>query len=165
MLTRLWPVDRYVELLGSLLESGPYRIVLITGPEDGPVVDPIRARYPECIDTRNLSFGQKASILRRCRLMVGNDSAPIHIAVALGVPTFSLWGPTNPNRYGDPAAHHFPIFKKIECSPCYADGEFPDCRDNECLKDISAQEVWKKIQTELVKKLEPALRKTALPAP
>ena len=46
MLTRLWPVDRYMELLGNILQAGPYRIVLIAGPDDGPVIQPILDRYP-----------------------------------------------------------------------------------------------------------------------
>lgn len=131
MLTRLWPVDRYIELIGNFLQAGPYRIVLIAGPDDGPVIQPILDRYPQCIDTSALSFGEKASLLRRCRLLVGNDSAPIHMASALSVPTYSLWGPTNPKRYGDPAQHHTTFFKKVECSPCYSYGEFPACNDNQ----------------------------------
>ena len=152
MLTRLWPVDRYVELIGNIVQAGSYRIVLIAGPDDGPVIEPILDRFPQCIDTRDLSFGEKASILRRCRLLVGNDSAPIHMATALNVPTFSLWGPTDPNRYGDPSPHHTPFFKKIECSPCYSYGEFPPCDDNQCLQAISVTEVWDALQAELSSK-------------
>lgn len=149
MLTRLWPVDRFLKLLDKILLAGPYRIVLIAGPEDGPVIQPLLDRYPQCIDTRRLSFGEKASILRRCRLLVGNDSAPIHIAVAMGLPTYSLWGPTHPKRYGDPLPLHTPFFKKIECSPCYSDGEFPDCDDNRCMKSITVEEVWQALAAEL----------------
>ena len=149
MLNRLWPVDRYVELLGNILQAGPYRIVLIAGPDDGPAIQPILDRYPQCIDTRTLSFGEKASILRRCRLLVGNDSAPIHMAAAMSIPTYSLWGPTNPKRYGDPLPHHTTFFKKIECSPCYSYGEFPACDDNQCMQAISVAEVWETLQAAL----------------
>ena len=166
MLTRLWPLDRYVELLGNILASGPYRIVVVAGPEDGPVIEPILERFPQCIDTRSLSFGEKASILRRCRLLVGNDSSPIHMASAMGIPTYSLWGPTNPKRYGDPMPHHTMFFNKIECSPCYAYGEFPDCHDNKCLQAISVAEVWETLRAALkpavsqpvfIKNSEPAI--------
>ena len=153
MLTRLWPVDRYMELIGNFLEAGPYRIVLIAGPDDGPVIQPILDRYPQCIDTRALSFGEKASILRRCRLLVGNDSAPIHMASAMRVPTYSLWGPTNPKRYGDPLPHHTTFYKKIECSPCYSYGEFPACNDNQCMQAISVAEVWETLQVALSLKI------------
>lgn len=149
MLTRLWPVDRYMKLIGKILKVGPYRIVLITGSDDGSVIQPILERYPQCIDTQSLSFGQKASILRRCRLLVGNDSAPIHMAAAMNIPTYSLWGPTNPKRYGDPSLHHTSFFKEIECSPCYSYGEFPDCNDNRCMQAISVSEVWETLQAAL----------------
>ncbi len=153
MLTRLWPVDRYIDLLDKILEAGSYRIVLIAGPEDGQVIQPILERYPQCIDTRALSFNEKASILRRCRLLVGNDSAPIHMSMAVGVPTYSLWGPTNPNRYADSLPKHTRFFKKIECSPCYAYGEFPDCRDNLCMQAISVAEVWEALQGALSREI------------
>lgn len=153
MLTRLWPVENFIELIGRFVMDGPYRIVLIAGPGDGAVIPPILERYPQCIDTRAMSFGEKASILRRCRLLVGNDSAPIHIAMAMGVPTYSLWGPTNPKRYGDPLPRHTPLFKEIECSPCYSDGEFPECDDNQCLKAITVDEVWQALQAELPREM------------
>jgi lipopolysaccharide heptosyltransferase II len=153
MLTRLWPVERYIELIGNFLKTGPCRIVLIAGPDDGPVIQPILKRYPQCIDTRALSFGEKASILRRCRLLVGNDSAPIHMSTALGIPTYSLWGPTNLKRYGDPVPHHTAFFKEIECSPCYSYGEFPACNDNRCLQAISVAEVWETLQAALNQKI------------
>ena len=153
MLTRLWPVERYLELLGTLTQAGPYRIVLIAGPDDGPIVDKILEQYPQCIDTRHLGFGQKASILRRCRLLLGNDSAPIHMSMAMGIPTYSLWGPTNPNRYGDPLPHHVRIVNPIECSPCYADGEYPECGDNRCMQAISVEQVWEALQGTLGRKV------------
>jgi len=153
MLTRLWPVEHYIELIGNFLQAGSCRIVLIAGPDDGPVIQPILERYPQCIDTRTLSFGEKASILRRCRLLVGNDSAPIHMSTALGIPTYSLWGPTNLKRYGDPVPHHTTFFKKIECSPCYSYGEFPACNDNRCLQAISVAEVWETLQAALSLKI------------
>jgi lipopolysaccharide heptosyltransferase II len=164
MLNRLWPVDRYIELLSNILQAGPYRIVLIAGPDDGQVIQPILDRYPQCIDTRTLSFGEKASILRRCRLLVGNDSAPIHMAAAMGIPTYSLWGPTNPKRYGDPLPHHTTFYKKIECSPCYSYGEFPVCNDNQCMQAISVAEVWETLQAALSLKIpKPAFIESSVP--
>jgi len=153
MLTRLWPVDRYTELIGNFLKGGSCRIVLIAGPDDGPVIEPILDRYPQCIDTRSLSFGEKASLLRRCRLLVGNDSAPVHMAAAMGIPTYSLWGPTHPRRYGDPVSHHITFSRKIECSPCYSYGEFPACNDNQCMQAISVSEVWETLQDALSLKI------------
>ena len=137
---------------------------MIAGPDDGPVIQPILDRYPQCIDTSALSFGEKASILRRCRLLVGNDSAPAHMASAMGIPTYSLWGPTNPKRYGDPAQHHTTFFKKIECSPCYSYGEFPACNDNQCMRAISVAEVWETLQDALSPKIpKPAFIENSVP--
>ena len=146
MLTRLWPVERYLEILDRLSRAGFHRVVLIAGPNDGPVIERILEKYPLCIDTRSLTFGQKASILRRCQFLLGNDSAPIHMSMAMGIPTFSLWGPTNPNRYGDPLPHHVRISNPIECSPCYSDGSYPDCADNRCMQAISVDQVWEALQ-------------------
>jgi heptosyltransferase-1 len=46
-----------------------------------------------------------ASLLRRCRLMIANDTGPLHLAAALGTPCLGLYGPTSPARNGPYGTH------------------------------------------------------------
>lgn len=67
------------------------------------------------------SLGELAAVYARCRLVLGPDSGPLHLAVALGVPTIHLYGPADPVRFGpwgDPARHRV-VTLGLGCSPCH----------------------------------------------
>jgi ADP-heptose:LPS heptosyltransferase len=66
------------------------------------------------------SLKELAQLMARASLAVGVDSGPMHMAVALGVPTLQLYGPTDPALYGpwgDPLRHRF-IAAPYPCHPC-----------------------------------------------
>jgi ADP-heptose:LPS heptosyltransferase len=48
----------------------------------------------------SMTVGQLAALLGRCRLVLGVDNGPLHLAVAQGTPTLKIFGPTDPHRYG-----------------------------------------------------------------
>ena len=50
--------------------------------------------------TSKTSLLQMVELIRRARLVIANDSGPLHIAAALGRPTLGLFGPTSPTRFG-----------------------------------------------------------------
>jgi len=84
-------------------------------------------------------------------ILIGNDSGPIQIAAILGVPTFAIYGPTNPNfhlPFGDD--HQF-INQVINCTPkpyerlCFTNAGRVGCPSNECLTTLKAEQVLKKL--------------------
>lgn len=82
--------------------------------------------------------------------MVTIDSGPLHIARKLGLPTVSVWGPTNPDSYlkilpGQEKRHLF-CYNKVACSPCVHHHEQLPCGGNNfCMKEIAAEQVIEKI--------------------
>ncbi|MBI3378971.1 MAG: lipopolysaccharide heptosyltransferase II [Nitrospirae bacterium] len=76
-------------------------------------------------------------VIRNARFVVTNDSGPMHIAAALNVPVFAIFGPTNPLRTGPYGKSHVIIRKGLECSPCYR----KNCRAVQCMEMISVREV------------------------
>ena len=76
-------------------------------------------------------------IMRNAKFVVTNDSGPMHIAAALNVPVFAIFGPTNPLRTGPYGKSHVIIRKGLECSPCYK----KNCRTVQCMELISVKEV------------------------
>jgi ADP-heptose:LPS heptosyltransferase len=82
--------------------------------------------------------------------MVTIDSGPLHIARKLGLPTISVWGPTNPASYikipiGQEKRHSF-LYNKVACSPCVHHQEHLPCGGNNfCMKDISAESIIEKL--------------------
>jgi ADP-heptose:LPS heptosyltransferase len=81
--------------------AGRARVLLISGPaQDGvrEVKENLRKAAP--LIAENLSLLQLAAILRRCTAYLGNDSGITHLASSLGLPTVSLFGPTDPEVWG-----------------------------------------------------------------
>ncbi len=99
-----------------------------------------------------LSLPDTAALLRECAALVSNDSGLMHLAAALSVPAFGIFGITSPRREGMPSKHFFPITKGLPCeAACHAGtwGRRDCARHLECLRTLTADEVFMKI-TELV---------------
>ena len=105
---KLWPEERWIALGWSLAGKGVQ--VVVTGSQaEASRAERVVGAIP---NGRSLAgrttVGTLAALLRRCDLVVGVDNGPLHFAVALGVRTVHLFGPTDPAVYGpwgDPARH------------------------------------------------------------
>jgi heptosyltransferase-2/heptosyltransferase-3 len=66
------------------------------------------------------SVAQLAALFARCALVLGPDSGPLHLAVAMGRPTVHLYGPADANRFGPwgPPARHRVVASPLACAPC-----------------------------------------------
>ena len=121
-----------------------------------PICDYIESQEGRCLnlcgETSLLSF---AGIIAKAKRLITNDGGPLHMSVALGVKTVSIFGPVDEKVYGPyPASErHVTITKdKLPCRPCYNNFKFPECvNDNECLKGLDAKKVAKAC-LELLKK-------------
>jgi ADP-heptose:LPS heptosyltransferase len=80
---------------------------------------------------------QLACLIKKCQVYISADSAPLHVAAAMGVPVVGLFGPTSPLRHMPPAEKFCVIKAELDCSPCYK----PDCRDIKCMREIKVEEV------------------------
>lgn len=87
---------------------------------------------------------QLAALIKRCRVYVTPDSAPLHIAAAMRTPVVTFFGPTSSIRHLPPIAHYRVIERKLICAPCYS----KECRikTHACMRDISPEEVAQHIQ-------------------
>ena len=115
--TKRWP--SYAALAAQL--SSSLRILIIGGKEDGALAAEIRARAPTAIDaTGRLSLLASAEAIRRCVAIVTNDSAPQHLASAMGTPTVTIFGPTVPEFGFGPLAEARDAIGHdgLACRPC-----------------------------------------------
>ncbi len=86
---------------------------------------------------------QLASLIRRCKVYITTDSAPLHIAASIGVPFIALFGPTDPKRHVAKGDTGKTLTSNLRCSPCYK----PVCKkDNLCMKHIKVEEVLAAIE-------------------
>jgi ADP-heptose:LPS heptosyltransferase len=99
--------------------------------------------------------------------MVTIDSGPLHIARKLGLPTVSIWGPTNPASYikipaGQEKRHQY-VYNKVACSPCVHHHEQLPCGGNNiCMQHIMAESIIEKISG-VLEHLSSVAYKTLIP--
>ena len=103
-----WGAACFAQVADALLrQDSGRRIVLIGGPEERDAAEEMLALCAPETRARTVSFTGSCDLrgslglVSRLGLFVGNDTAVMHSAVALGVPTVSLFGPTNPRKWGN----------------------------------------------------------------
>lgn len=142
--SKIWPKERFAQVADRLSEQFKVKIAVVAGPDDvdtGKGV--IGLMHSACIDaTGKTTVSQLASLLRRCCLFVSNDSGPVHIASAVGVPVVAIFGRSQPGlsplRWGPTGRHDIVLHKDAGCQACLAH----NCQKGfACLKSISVQEV------------------------
>lgn len=103
-LCKCWPIDRYAQVVRRLLQEGiaGKAAVILAAPHERaqvqPLIDALGPGAP--VHFPQTSVGQMMAILSRTKLLVCNDSAPLHIAVGFERPIVSIFGPTDPRRVG-----------------------------------------------------------------
>ena len=98
-----WPAESYAELVRLLAAANPdLQFAILGGEEDRPLGEVIaRANAARCLDlTGEISLPEMVEWIRLSKLMVTNDTGPMHVAAALGKPVVALFGPTEPRRTG-----------------------------------------------------------------
>ena len=114
-----------------------------------------------------LTLPDTAALLRDCAALVSNDSGLMQLAVALGVPTFGIFGITSPAREAMPSEHFHAITKKLPCEAACHAGTWGrrDCKRHlECLKTLTPEEVFMKV-TELLPETARDLNSTPILPP
>jgi heptosyltransferase II len=114
-----WPAERYAQLVDSLDSEG-WECVIVGAHGERARCDDVRARSRAgaILAAGETSVAELAALLSLCQGFVGNDSGPMHLAAALGIPTLGLFGSTAPSRTGPVGPRARVLYERIECSPC-----------------------------------------------
>ncbi len=99
--TKRWGLKKFAELGDALTRVYNVRVALLWGPGELQAAQQIRdlMTQPAFIPPAT-SLKQLGALLKRCMFVVSNDTAPMHLAAVLGVPTLGIFGPTNPHLQG-----------------------------------------------------------------
>ncbi len=99
--SKCWPPERFGALCKKIFESLSLRCVINYGPGEEDLAAKVQAASGDAAPVLfNGELGVLMSILRAAICVVGGDTGPLHLAVALGTPVVALFGPTNPARNG-----------------------------------------------------------------
>jgi len=125
---RCWPIDRFAELIETLLEKHPDLMMVLTGAGGereyvSSLVNLLSesARKRTIVSAGQWSLEQFIAALSFFRGFITNDSGPMHLAAAQGVPMISIWGPGRPAFYAPRSPRSDNpriIYSDYPCSPC-----------------------------------------------
>ncbi len=141
-----WPLEKFIELAGSLEPEG-LRPVFIFGPKEDEL-----ARGFEEKAGKNWLFIHRPSLrglvsfIAGADLLVANDSGPMHIGPAVGTPTLGIFGPGEPEIWFPYGAPHRFAYHEVSCSHCGLER----CPLMACMSDLSVKEV-SRIALEMMK--------------
>ena len=142
--SKQWSPQRYAELVDRLAVQAKVRVVLIGSERERFLCGEIHraAQVKPILTAGATSLNELAALLKRCRVFVGGDSAPLHIAAAAGIPLVALFGPTDPVRHLPPSPKLKLFRVDLPCSPCYN----RNCARRgsgymECMQRISTEQV------------------------
>lgn len=149
---RRWGEERFYHLACAIFESG-WQVVVVGGREDCAAARAI------CRDGRWHDFSGKTSLagtsalLAGADLLVSGDSGILHIGVALGTPTVSLFGAGIASKWAPRGDQHSVLNLQLSCSPCTLFGTTPACKKQvACLSGISVDAVFNAVKKQLRQK-------------
>ncbi|MDA0576820.1 MAG: glycosyltransferase family 9 protein [Verrucomicrobia bacterium] len=140
-----WGAPKFEELIEALLSRG-LGIALVGGYSERKQAEELTQRAKSdrvvnCVAACTLT--QTAAVLQASELFVGGDSGLGHLAVALGRPTLTIFGPSDPRKWSRPGHSHRVLRRDLPCSPCAIFGYRKLCRDIPCMSGITVAAVLK----------------------
>ncbi len=145
-----WPALRFAQLAQELIDTTGCSIVLLGSPAEVPIADVIRCsmtRRPiDLVGKTTLS--ELAAVLSRLSVLVTNDGGILHLGVAAGCATVSVFGPVDPAVYGPypPSGRHRVVSAPLECRPCYRSFKLLRCaRERECILSVGVDEIRQQV--------------------
>jgi heptosyltransferase II len=148
--TKRWLKERFSSLAVNLDEAG-LEIVLIGGRDDQILCDEVRilSGSSHVYSTAGmLSLLQSVELIRRCKVLICNDSAPVHMAAATGTPVVAIFGATVPAFGFGPSGPLDVVVEThgLKCRPCAAHGgEKCPIKTFDCMNHISYERVYGKV--------------------
>jgi len=139
-----WPVERFIAAVNEIQKKPNCAWILFGGKNDLPITNQIESavRSPQSAIFNlagKTSLRELMSLLKICRVLLTNDTGPMHVAAALEIPVIAIFGSTSPELTGPIFSSESKILKSdAPCSPCF----LRECPiDFRCMNGISVGSV------------------------
>lgn len=143
--TKNWPL-RHIAEFCDLCSKRNWRVIITGLDKDREAAQELLhlTKAKPAIFVGKTDMLQLAALVKRCRVFISPDSAPMHVAAAVGTPFVGLFGPTDPERHLPPARNCVVLRKELSCSPCYSS----HCKilTHACMYQITPQELVSAIE-------------------
>ncbi|MDO8662441.1 MAG: glycosyltransferase family 9 protein [Candidatus Omnitrophota bacterium] len=142
-----WPALKFAQTADRLIDEFKAKIVILGDRTEQAISDVIiNAMRNKPIDlTGKIKLERLPAVIKNLNLLISNDGGPMHMAVALGVKTVSVFGPVSELVYGPYPDHRNHIVLKwdMQCRPCYRNFKLEPCdKERECLKSVNVEDVF-----------------------
>ena len=136
-----WLPERFAEAMDRVVEQFGGRVVIVgaTGEEALGQAIAEKMRSKPVVLSGRTSIRELMTVIKRCRLFVTNDTGPMHIAAAFGVPVVAVFGPTDFRTTSPFGETHQIVREPVECSPCL----LRECPiDHRCMTRVTVEQVY-----------------------
>jgi ADP-heptose:LPS heptosyltransferase len=149
-LDRRWSGDCFARTIDILQLDNPDALFCLIGSVEERayvegVVEKMMFRSTRIVNLAGqLTLKELMALFSRARLLITNDSGPMHIAAAVGLSTVALFGPESPELYGPLGNKSINLFASLPCGPClnmYNAKVFRCPINAKCMRDISVEQV------------------------
>jgi len=151
--SKRWPPEYFAQLIDRLAAERHIRAVLTGARADLDLARQIArlARAKPVMAVGRTSLTELAALIGRCRAFVVPDTAPLHMAAALQIPTVALFGSTDPSRHAMPWATLRVLRQPLWCSPCYRATCYRRGRGHmECMRALTVEMVYDAVLAHIV---------------
>ena len=152
LLERRWPVESVIEAIDRLVSSGN-QVVLMGAPNEAAFVRSLYDMLSPEVQFRvvnsagRLKLGELLALLEGAACVLTNDTGPMHMSIAMQRPTVCLFGPANPEHYGQILPYVEIFYAQVFCSPCLYEADEPPCNGhNICMQRIEPHQVVEAVQ-------------------
>ncbi|HLU10556.1 MAG TPA: glycosyltransferase family 9 protein [Oceanobacillus sp.] len=136
-----WSEANWAFVADTLADQLDASVVFTGSDHEMPLVRRILSamQHPACVMVGE-AIGSLAALYERAKIVLGPDSGPLHLAVAVGTPTVTLFGPADPvefGSWGSPEKHRM-VWSSIGCRPCRVldwNGDAPE--NHPCVREIT----------------------------
>ncbi len=156
MTQRRWAKENFAQLADILINKHNAKIIF-TGAGEGEarlVEETLSLMKNGAVNAANkFTIKELAAFTEKCRFFISNDTAPVHIASAMGTPVVAFFGPNTPYLYGPRGNNDLIFYKDLYCSPCITNynAKIASCDNPVCVKSITVGEVFEGIRKKYLK--------------
>jgi heptosyltransferase II len=140
--SKCWPAEYFATVADRLVDELGAQVLISSAPKERKIVDEITrhmSHVPIDLAKAGLTLGALKEIVRRCDLMISNDTGPRHMAAAFGVPVVAIFGPTHPEWTEIYYAKERIVSVPVHCGPC----QLKVCPiDHRCMTRVTPAMVW-----------------------
>jgi heptosyltransferase-2 len=143
-----WPAERFADVVRRVSEQMDCRWLILGGPGDAGIAGEIEralgAEHRVVNVAGKTTLMELCLLLRFCRVLLTNDTGPMHLAAAVDTPVVAIFGSTSSELTGPLGRHVRVVHEDVECSPCF----LRECPiDFRCMNRITVEQVAEAVLT------------------